>query len=60
MIEPSDSVTMGVDSWPPPIRENDNEADLFIVKAFGLLVSYGKIKVKKPTLTSKPFNNAER
>jgi len=60
MIEPSDIVTMWVDSWPPPIRENDNEADLFIVKAFGLLVSYGKIKVKKPTLTSKPFNNAER
>ncbi|MBA60961.1 MAG: hypothetical protein CMJ76_01225 [Planctomycetaceae bacterium] len=48
MIVASDIVTVWADSWPPPITKNDNEADLFIVKAFGLLISYGEIKLKKP------------
>lgn len=48
MIETSDIVTVWVDSWPPPITKNDNEANLLIVKAFGLLISYGEIKLKKP------------
>ena len=40
--------TVWADSWPPPITKNDNEANLLIVKAFGLLISYGEIKLKKP------------
>ena len=48
MIETSDIVTVWVDSWPPPITKNDNEANLLIVKAFGLLISYGEIKLKNP------------
>jgi len=60
MIEASDIVTVWVDSWPPPITKNDNEANLLIVKAFGLLISYGEINLKKPTLTSKPPAKSER
>ena len=58
MIEASEIVTVWVDSWPPPIRETDNAANLLIVKAFGLLVSYGEIKLKKPSLTAE--QRAER
>ena len=48
VVEANGIVTVWVDSWPPPITKNDNEADLLIVKAFGLLISYGEIKLKKP------------
>jgi len=52
MVEATEIKTIFVEFWPPPITQNDNEADLLIVKAFGLLVSYGKIKLKKPPLTA--------
>ena len=57
-VEASGIATVWADSWPPPITKNDNEANLLIVKAFGLLISYGEIKLKKPPLT--PEQRAER
>ena len=48
MVEATGIATVWADSWPPPITKNDNEANLLIVKAFGLLISYGEIKLKKP------------
>ena len=58
IIESSGGKTILAEYWPPPITQTDNEANLLIVKAFGLLVSYGQIKLKKPLLT--PEQRAER
>ena len=58
IIESSGIKTIFAEYWPPPITQTDNEANLLIVKAFGLLVSYGQIKLKKPLLT--PEQRAER
>ena len=58
LVESSRIKTIFAESWPPPITQTDNEANLLIVKAFGLLVSYGQIKLKKPLLT--PEQRAER
>jgi hypothetical protein len=57
VVEASEIVTVWADSWPPPITQNDNETDLLIVKAFGLLISYGEIKLKKAPPT--PGQRAE-
>ena len=43
--------TIWADSWPPPKTENDNEANVLIVKALNSGISSGKIKLKKPPLT---------
>lgn len=51
-------VTVWADSWPPPKTENDNEANVLIVKALNSGISSGKIKLKKPPLT--PEQRAER
>ena len=58
LVESSGIKTIFAEYWPPPITQTDNEANLLIVKAFGLLVSYGQIKLKKPLLT--PEQRAER
>ena len=58
IIESTGVKTIFAEYWPPPITQTDNEANLLIVKAFGLLVSYGQIKLKKPPLT--PEQRAER
>ena len=50
--------TVWADSWPPPKTENDNEANVLIVKALNSGISSGKIKLKKPPLT--PEQRAER
>ena len=58
MVEHSGIVTVWADSWPPPKTENDNEANVLIVKALNSGISSGKIKLKKPPLT--PEQRAER
>ena len=58
IVEATGIKTIFAEYWPPPITQTDNEAHLLIVKAFGLLVSYGQIKLKKPPLT--PEQRAER
>ena len=58
IVEATGIKTIFAEYWPPPITQTDNEANLLIVKAFGLLVSYGQIKLKKPLLT--PEQRAER
>ena len=58
IVEATGIKTIFAEYWPPPITQTDNEANLLIVKAFGLLVSYGQIKLKKPPLT--PEQRAER
>ena len=58
MVEASGIVTVWTDSWPPPKTENDNEANVLIVKALNSGISSGKIKLKKPPLT--PEQRAER
>jgi hypothetical protein len=58
MIESTGIVTVWADSWPPPKTENDNEANVLIVKALNSGISSGKIKLKKPPLT--PEQRAER
>jgi len=58
VVEHSGIVTVWADSWPPPKTENDNEANVLIVKALNSGISSGKIKLKKPPLT--PGQRAER
>ena len=50
-VEATGIVTVWADSWPPPKTENDNEANVLIVKALNSGISSGKIKLKKPALT---------
>ena len=50
-VEHSGIVTVWADSWPPPKTENDNEANVLIVKTLNSGISSGKIKLKKPPLT---------
>ena len=57
-VDASGVVTVWADSWPPPKTENDNEANVLIVKALNSGISSGKIKLKKPPLT--PEQRAER
>ena len=58
LVEHSGIVTVWADSWPPPKTENDNEANVLIVKALNSGISSGEIKLKKPPLT--PEQRAER
>ena len=58
LVEHTGIVTVWTDSWPPPKTENDNEANVLIVKALNSGISSGKIKLKKPPLT--PEQRAER
>ena len=50
-VENSGIVTVWAESWPPPKTENDNEANVLIVKTLNSGISSGKIKLKKPSLT---------
>lgn len=50
-VENSGIVTVWAESWPPPKTENDNEANVLIVKTLNSGISSGKIKLKKPPLT---------
>ena len=50
-VENSGIVTVWAESWPPPKTENDNEANVLIVKALNSGISSGEIKLKKPPLT---------
>ena len=47
LVENSGIVTVWADSWPPPKTENDNEANVLIVKALNSGISSGKIKCHK-------------
>ena len=58
LVQHTGVVTVWADSWPPPKTENDNEANVLIVKALNSGISSGKIKLKKPPLT--PEQRAER
>ena len=40
--------TIWADSWPPPKTENDNEANVLILKALNSGISSGRIELKKP------------
>ncbi|MGC6452267.1 MAG: hypothetical protein ACON5G_17370 [Pirellulaceae bacterium] len=50
-VENSGIVTVWAESWPPPKTENDNEANVLIVKTLNSGISSGKIRLKKPPLT---------
>ena len=58
LVEHTGIATVWADSWPPPKTENDNEANVLIVKALNSGISSGKIKLKKPPLT--PEQRAKR
>ena len=51
LVQHTGIATVWADSWPPPKTENDNEANVLIVKALNSGISSGKIKLKKPALT---------
>ena len=50
-VENSGIVPVWAESWPPPKTEDNNEANVLIVKTLNSAISSGKIKLKKPPLT---------